>query len=125
MKIAFSSQSDTPGSRLDPRFGRCALFLLFDAESGEWERLPNPALSASGGAGLQAAQALAERGVQAVVSGAFGPNAFTALRAAAIEMYAADEGPIEDLLRQMQGGELEIVSSATAPAHHGGRGRRG
>jgi predicted Fe-Mo cluster-binding NifX family protein len=124
MKIAFSSQSDTPSSRLDPRFGRCAVFMVFDTEGGEWQRLPNPALSASGGAGPQAAQALAERGVGAVVSGAFGPNAFTALEAADIAMYAADEGRIEDLLRQIQSGELERVSSATVPAHHGGRGRR-
>ncbi len=124
MKIAFSSRSDSPGSRLDLRFGRCAVFMVFDSESGEWERLVNPAWSASGGAGPQAAQALAERGVKAVVSGAFGPNAFTGLEAAGIEMYAADEDPIEDLLRQMQGGELERVSAATVPAHHGGRRRR-
>jgi predicted Fe-Mo cluster-binding NifX family protein len=124
MRIAFSSQSDTPKSNLDPRFGRCAAFMLFDTESGEWEGLPNPALGASGGAGPGAAQFLAGQGVEAVVSGAFGPNAFAALQAAGIEMYGADGGPIEALLRRMQAGELERISSATVPAHHGGRGRR-
>jgi predicted Fe-Mo cluster-binding NifX family protein len=124
MKIAFSAQSPERSSKLDPRFGRCVYFLLSDEETGGWEAVENPAVTAAGGAGPQAAQFLVDQGVDAVVSGAFGPNAFEVLQAAGIEMYTAEGGEVGALEDRLAAGELERISSATVRAHHGGRGRR-
>ena len=86
MKIAISISGNKLESPFDPRFGRAAAFCLVDSETGEWSSHENPALSASGGAGVQAAQFIAKLGAQAVISGAYGPNAADTLSPAGIEM---------------------------------------
>lgn len=87
MKVIITTVSQDIDSPPDARFGRGANFLLVDTETLEWEAYPNPAVGASGGAGVQAAQFMADKGVEAVVSGDFGPNAYQALTASGIRMY--------------------------------------
>ena len=124
MKIAISISGKTLDSPFDPRFGRAAAFCLVDAESGEWQTFDNPALSASGGAGVQAAQFVAKQGVGAVVSGAFGPNAFDTLTAAGIEMYIApgnEAHSVAEILEMFKTGQLTKTEAATHAGHHGGQ----
>jgi len=124
MKIAISISGKTLDSPFDPRFGRAAAFCLVDAESGEWQTFDNPALSASGGAGVQAAQFVAKQGVGAVVSGAFGPNAFDTLAAANIEMYLAPGSQVHtaaEVLNMFKAGQLTQAETATHAGHHGGQ----
>jgi len=126
MKIAISATGKTPESSFNPRFGRCDHFLIYDQDAKAWEAHPNPALSAQGGAGTQAAQLIAGLGVQAVISGRFGPNAFTALEAGGIQCYLAKAGSVQAVIEQYQTGQLESVAAATGPElHHrkGGRAR--
>ncbi len=89
MKVAITVRGGIIDSDFDTRFGRAQAFCIVEEANGEWEILENPALSAAGGAGVQAAQFLSQKGVEAVVSGSFGPNAFGALTAAGIAMYTA------------------------------------
>ena len=89
MKLAITATAPQLDALSDPRFGRCAHFIVFDTESQAWEALPNPAAGAQQGAGTLAAQYLSERGVQAVVSGEFGPKAQHALTAANIQLFTA------------------------------------
>ena len=49
-------------------------------------------MQAAGGAGVQASQFVAAQGVQVVISGAYGPNAFDTLEAAGIAAYLAPSG---------------------------------
>ncbi len=87
MKIILTATSPNFDSEIEPRFGRAAYFVFVDVDTLEWQAHPNPGTSASGGAGTQAAQFLANKGAQAVISGDFGPNAYNALKAAGIDMY--------------------------------------
>jgi len=41
MKIAVSSVGPTLASQVDPRFGRCAYFIIADIESGQHEAVDN------------------------------------------------------------------------------------
>ena len=123
MKIAISTSGKTLDSPFDSRFGRAAAFCIVDTETGECESFDNPALSASGGAGVQASQFVAEQGVQAVVSGAFGPNAFDTLAAAEIEMFLAPGNEIHtaaEILEMFKAGQLTKAKAATHEGHHGG-----
>ena len=92
MKIAISTSTADLDSLVDPRFGRAASFVVVDTETEEWEAYPNPALNASGGAGVQAAQFIADRRAQAAISSNFGPNAYSTLTAAGIQMFYAPNG---------------------------------
>jgi predicted Fe-Mo cluster-binding NifX family protein len=124
MKLAISISGNKLDSPFDPRFGRAAAFCLVNSETGEWATHENPALSASGGAGVQAAQFIAKLGAQAVISGAYGPNAFDALSPAGIEMYLAptDETlTATDVLALFKAGKLDKAAAATHAGNHEGQ----
>ncbi len=92
MRIAISTTGADLEAAYDPRFGRAAQFCLVDSETGAWQVISNPAMQAAGGAGVQASQFVAAQGVQVVISGAYGPNAFDTLEAAGISAYLAPSG---------------------------------
>jgi len=122
MKLAISISGKTLDSPFDARFGRATAFCIVDSVSGEWQAFDNPAISASGGAGVQAAQFVASQGVQAVISGAFGPNAYDTLAAADIEMYIAPRDQTQsaaEILKLLKDGKLTQVEAATNKGHHG------
>ena len=63
MKIAISSSGKTLDSPLDPRFGRCAWFLVIDPADMSYEVFDNQSAAQSSGAGIQAAQFLADKNI--------------------------------------------------------------
>jgi len=131
MKVCITSTGPSLDSEMDPRFGRCQYFLFVDPQSLELEALENPNLSAPGGAGIQSAQLMANKGVEALITGQVGPNAFTTLQAAGIKILTGASGKVREVLEKYQKGQ--ISSSAQGPtvqAHYGmgmvggpGRGR--
>jgi len=124
MKLAISISGNTLDSPFDARFGRATAFCIADTGTGGWQAFENPALSASGGAGVQASQFVAEHGAQAVASGAFGPHAFDTLAAAGIEMYLVpgDEArTAAEVLEMFKAGQLTKAEAATHKGHHGDR----
>ncbi len=122
MKIAISTTKDE-GATLDPRFGRAAAFAVVNSETGELIFLDNPAAHEGGGAGVQAAEFLTRQGVDAVVSGAFGPNAYDVLEAAGVAMYVAESGRAIDLAGAAARGEL-APPSGSLPMGRRHRGSR-
>ena len=83
MKIVITSQGTSLESPVDPRFGRAKHFVLVDTNTGELSAHDNSQnLNAPQGAGIQAAQAVAQLGAEAVLTGHVGPKAFTTLQAA-------------------------------------------
>jgi len=96
LKIAVSSVA--PGgldAQVDPRFGRCAVFTIVDVVDGEIKGVSvveNSAAAAFSGAGIQAAQIVAEQGVEVVISGRFGPNAQMALQQLGVKVVAGLAG---------------------------------
>jgi predicted Fe-Mo cluster-binding NifX family protein len=128
MKIIITAIAPDIDAQVDPRFGRGAYFLVIDSDTLEWQSEANPAVDASGGAGVQAAQTVAQRGAQVAISGDFGPNAYEALEAAGVQMFLAPAGePLtaSEVLARYQRGELKQVTGPTGPGHHTGAGRRG
>ncbi|MFN2282435.1 MAG: NifB/NifX family molybdenum-iron cluster-binding protein [Anaerolineales bacterium] len=125
MKIAISANSGDPDRQFSSRFGRCSCFLVTDPEGETWQEIDNPAADAQGGAGSQVVQLLADHGVDAVISGRYGPNAYEALQAAGMEAYLARSGSARDLVRSFSDGELKLASGPTGRGQHAGRGRGG
>jgi predicted Fe-Mo cluster-binding NifX family protein len=123
MKIAISTTGADLESAYDPRFGRAAQFCLVDTETGAWQVVNNPAVQAAGGAGVQASQFVVSQGAQAVISGAYGPNAFDTLDAAGIGAYLAPSGnhTVAALVKLFQDGKLEQARGASHMGYHGGR----
>ena len=121
MRIAISTSTDSFDGPFDPRFGRAAFFCFVDLETGDWEAMPNPAINASGGAGVQAAQIIAEKGAQIAISGDFGPNAHMTLSAAGVQMFLAPAGEAltgRELLARYRADQLQAVDAPTHGGHH-------
>jgi len=124
VKIAIASSGKTLDSPVDPRFGRCPYFLIVDSETEEFEVLENTAGQASRGAGISAAQVVANKKVGAAVAGNFGPNAVNVLSSSGIKIFGGVSGiTIKEALEQYKKGELKETTAATTPAGMGmGRG---
>jgi predicted Fe-Mo cluster-binding NifX family protein len=125
MKIAISTAVATLDSLVDPRFGRAISYIIVDSKTEEWKAYPNPALNASSGAGVQAAQFIARHGAQAVISGAFGPNAYDVLSAAGVQMFQVPSGApftASELLVRYRRGQLQKVPAPTNLGHHAASG---
>ena len=126
MKIVVSSSGENINAQIDPRFGRCTYFIDVDSESLDFEAVPNESMMASGGAGIQAAQAVANKGAEVVITGNVGPNAFQTLNAAGLKIIIGATGTIQEVIEKYKNGELKETDTATVKSHFGaGRGMGG
>lgn len=119
MKVAITSQGDNLDAKVDLRFGRCDYFIIIDLEMEEVEAVENVASTAIGGAGPQAAQTLVDKGVEAVITGNIGPNAFQTLKAGSIKMFGGASGTVKETLAKYKNGELKEFSNSSVPGHSG------
>ncbi len=72
MILAITSTGNTLFSKIDPRFGRCSYFVIYDSITMAVEFLPNPNKEAKEGAGPASVQLLAKKNITKIISGEFG-----------------------------------------------------
>jgi len=72
MKIAITSTGNSLESELDPRFGRCAYFIIYDTETKEHDIIRNENKNIDDGAGPKAVELIASHQVKKVISKEFG-----------------------------------------------------
>ena len=125
MKICITSTGPSLDSEMEPRFGRCQYFLFVDPETMALEALENPNIGASGGAGIQSAQLVANKGVDALITGQVGPNAFTTLQAAGIKILTGASGKVREVLEKYKNNELSSFAQGPTVQAHFGMGRGG
>ena len=125
MKIAVSTGKGGLDDMVFSIFGRCQTFTIVEAdkEIKGSSIIPNPAVSAAGGAGIMAAQAIIDQGVNAVITGNCGPNAYRIFSQAGIKVYLGS-GKVEDAVKALLEGKLQEMGAPTGPAKFGmGQGR--
>jgi predicted Fe-Mo cluster-binding NifX family protein len=110
---------------VDPRFGRSPYHLIVDTEKMAFEAVSNASMNAPSGAGIGAAQVVAQRGVEAVLTGNLGPNSSIALSQAGIEMYKGVTGSIGQAVESFKRGNLSTAPSSGTAGFGYGRGRGG
>lgn len=119
MKVAISVQGTDMSAPVDPRFGRARGFLLVDPDTGEFQHVDNPNVDAAGGAGIQTSQMIADRGVEAVITGNVGPNAHRVLDSAGVRIFTGAAGTAEEALAAYNSGGLSSAVSATVEEKFG------
>ncbi|MFX1511605.1 MAG: NifB/NifX family molybdenum-iron cluster-binding protein [Promethearchaeota archaeon] len=125
MRVAVSSTGENLEAPIDPRFGRCSYYIVVDLPDRTPQAIPNEAAIAMHGAGIAAAQRLIQKGVQAVISGAFGPNAFQVLSSSGIQIFRAIPTTVKEALDMFEHNELTPLSSPSGPTHMGLTNRTG
>lgn len=117
-KIAITCEEPTLESRVDPRFGRAAGFLIVDPDSMHVEYIDNGSSQAMAqGAGIQAAETVYRSGAKVVLTGFVGPKAFQALTAAGIQVVQNVENmSVREAVEAYKAGRFQ---PATAPNRMG------
>ncbi|OGS27945.1 MAG: dinitrogenase iron-molybdenum cofactor biosynthesis protein [Elusimicrobia bacterium RIFOXYB2_FULL_48_7] len=119
MKICITSEGNTLDSLVDPRFGRCRYFIIVDSDTIIFEAVENASAAAGGGAGIQAGQLMAAKGVKAVLTGNVGPNAFQTLSAAGIDIFTGITGTVKEAIDKFKQGSLKAEAGPTVSSHSG------
>jgi len=128
MRICIATNQGGLEDQVSPVFGRCPTFTFVDVEDKEIknvEVIPNEFAGAMGGAGIQAAQLVANKGANVVIAGNYGPNAYPILNQAGISLFSA-QGNVKEVVMKHVNGELPEITQSTAPRFGGmGMGRGG
>jgi predicted Fe-Mo cluster-binding NifX family protein len=116
LKISVSAVNGSFDAPIDPRFGRCQYFVIVDSETMGVEAIPNTSQDASSGAGIQAAQTIANQGVKLILTGRVGPNAFQVLSSAGVEVITGVSGTVREAVERFKRGQLRetTVTPTTA-----------
>ncbi|MEA2014454.1 MAG: NifB/NifX family molybdenum-iron cluster-binding protein [Thermodesulfobacteriota bacterium] len=119
MKIVITSYGKDLSSKADKSFGRAKWFILADTETGAIEAHSNEQnVNAAQGAGIQAAQNVANLGAEAVLTGNVGPNAFRTLSAASIGIFIIKEDiTVEQAISEWKEGRLQKTGESTIEGH--------
>ena len=126
MKIAVSATGPSLDAQVDPRFGRCQYFVIVDPDTMQFEAIENSNAMAPGGAGIATAQMIGSKGVESVLTGNCGPNAYQVLSAAGIKVITGVAGKIEDAIEGYKSGKYQPGSQPSVATNFGaglGRGK--
>lgn len=75
------------------------------------ESISNAAAFTSGGTGIKAAEIVANAGVDALLTGTMGPNAFSIFSELGIDVQVGIKGTVREAIRQYEAGELQSIRS--------------
>ena len=107
MKIAVPIEENGNETIVSISFGRASSFLIFDQETRTTHLLKNTAVLSAGGAGIKAAQVVADSGAKILLTPLCGGNAAKVLSAAGIKLYKTEPGKrAMDSIKQFLQGEL-------------------
>ena len=96
MKIGISAKGGAMEAEVEPRFGRCAYFLIVDSDTMNFEAFSNPATSMAHGAGPRTVQEFVQRGAEVILTGQLGPNAETAMKTASLPVVTGVSGTVRE-----------------------------
>ncbi len=121
MKIAMPVDDKTMESSVCISFGRAPYFLIYDTENKESFFLDNSAAATQGGAGIKAAQIVADSQVGALLTPRCGENAAEVINAGNVKIYKTINESIKANIAAFEDGKLSLLYDIHAGFHgHGG-----
>ena len=122
MHICITTTGQGLDAEVDPRFGRCQYFTIVDTDTMQFEFIENVNIAVSGGAGIQSAKFVANKGVDAVLTGNVGPNAYETLNAVGISVITGVSGGVRQVVEDYKRGRLGSPASGSSVGSHFGIG---
>jgi len=111
MKIAVSAKGKNVKSEVSDVFGRSPYFIIAEIKDQKIEKteaIENKSTDQMSGAGVSTAQLMAEKNVDAVITGNVGPRALDVLKQFNIEIYFGS-GTIKKVLQKFIDGKLDKI----------------
>ena len=119
MKIAVTSTGPTLDDQIDPRFGRCAYFVIVETKDMSFEAFDNESIASGGGAGIQSAQFVASKGIDAVITGNCGPKALQTLSAAKVQIFLGQSGIVREVVERYKKEDIKSTNTPNVSDHYG------
>ena len=110
MKLFLTAAGKSMGDIIDPSFGRCNYFLIYETEDDSHEYIENPFQDAQANVSTMVAQAAIDYGCSVAIAVNPGPRAFQLFKEQGIEIYKADEGvKLRELVSKFSKNELTLI----------------
>jgi len=124
MIAAIPVEVNNMGSCINKSLGRTPYFLFYDTINKVSKFVDNSAAGSQGGAGIKAAQLIADNGANAVIAPACGKNAADVLTASGIKIYRSSGCSLKDNILALEDGKLAELTDIHPGFHrHGGSGK--
>jgi len=118
LKIAIPIEEKNMTGSVYASFGRSPYYLLYNTKTKEAEYLDNRAVLSRGGAGIRAAQVIADNRVKAIITHRCGENAAKVLTSAELLIYKAINGTVEENIKAFTDERLSLLTDIH-PGFHG------
>ncbi|OQB44924.1 MAG: Dinitrogenase iron-molybdenum cofactor [bacterium ADurb.Bin157] len=118
MKIAIPVDSNNENTDVCVSFGRAPYFLIHDTESKKNVFILNEAANAQGGAGIKAAQTVADSKAEVLLTPRCGENAAEVINTANIKVYKSEKGAAKSNIEAFEKGKLSELKEIQ-PGMHG------
>ncbi len=127
MKIAASTNNGGMDDTVTEMFGRTGSFTIVEVNDNETDSVEvvQHMGARGGGAGIVAAQTLADKDVDILLTGRVGPNAMEALSSSKIKIYQASGMKVEEAVKKLLQDGLQEIKTAQGRGTGMGRGRGG
>lgn len=109
MRIAIPSEDKSMSAAVCKSFGRAPYFLLYNSITKESMFLDNSAVVSQGGAGIRAAQVIADNGTQVLITPRCGENAEKILISAEVLIYKAVDGTVKQNIDEYLSDKLSLL----------------
>jgi len=116
-RVAIAANGNDLNAQMALRFGPAPYFIIIDLSNNQFVAIPNTTLADSRGYGIAAAQLVAAQGAKATIAGAYGPQAYDALKALGITPFTANPGNVSTVLNQYRSVSLSETTSPTLPGY--------
>ena len=120
MKILLPVNDENMEAGICASFGRAPYFMLWETESETVLYIENPGAASSGGAGIKAAQAVADQKPDVLLVPRIGKNASDVIDVAKIKIFKSINENVQENIRLMLAGELKILTDIHPGFHNHG-----
>lgn len=117
MKIAIPVNDDNIDGNVCISFGRAPYFLFYDTEKDKSKCVVNSAANSQGGAGIKAAQIIADNNADVLITPRCGQNAADVLKASRVKIYKSIEGTIRENLKELKEEKLNLLNDIHSGFH--------
>jgi len=103
MIIAIAVNDNNLGASVDPHFGRCDWYCLFDTETHKNLFIENPAKNSPEKAGCDAAELLLDKKINMAIAGRFGSKVVDVFRRNNIQMVIPEsQQTVSEIINQIK-----------------------
>lgn len=117
MKIAIPVDRAAMDSQVSMSFGRAPHYLVYDSETEETRFILNTAAQSAGGAGVRAAQLVADAQPAVLLTPRCGQNAADVILEAGIKIYKTEGSSIKENIDRFLKGDLEELQEIHEGLH--------